>query len=326
MKKKLLLSTLCLLLITGCKAVKLDNGEKAVVTFKEGGISVNELYNELKESYGAEKIMDLIDSKLLDEKYEDTEDVKTYVNQAVKQLKDAAKEANVDLELYINAYYGLKDIDAFKDYLALSYKRNLWVQDYAVKAVTDKQLNDYYEQEVYGDIDASQILITIDASSSASDDEKKEAENKALEKAKSIIKELKDGKDFATAAKEYSQDYSTANNGGKLGKVNTDTVESEVFDALLELKDGSYTTTAVKSSQGYHILYRTSQDEKPELTEDLTNEIKEKIGSEMAVEDGFSTNALKALREENEMKFIDTDLEKSFNDLVSSQETTTTTN
>ena len=104
MKKKLLLGTLCLLLVTGCKDVKLDNGENAVVTFKEGGISVNELYKELKESYGAEKIMDLIDSKLLNEKYETTESEKTYINQTIKQLKDAAKESNVDLELYLNAY------------------------------------------------------------------------------------------------------------------------------------------------------------------------------------------------------------------------------
>ena len=320
MKKKLLLGTLCLLLVAGCKDVKLNNGENAVVTFKEGGISAAELYNELKDSYGASKLMDLIDAKLLNEKYETSDDEKNYINQGVKQIKNTAKEANVDFELYLSVYYGVKDEKAFKDYLSLNYKRNLWTADYAKETVTDKQVNEYYEKEVYGDIDASQILITIDASSDASDDEKKDAENKALEKAKSIIKELKDGKDFAEAAKEYSKDSTNSSNGGKLGKVNSDTVESEVFDALLNLKDGSYTTSPVKSSQGYHILYRTSQDEKPELNDELTEEIKEKIGEEIREQTGFEITALKALREQNEMKFIDTDLEKSFNDLVSSQE------
>ncbi len=321
MKKKLLLGALCLLLVTGCKDVKLDNGEKAIVTFENGGISVDELYKELKESYGAEKIMDLIDSKLLKEKYETTESEKTYINQTIKQLKDETKKYGYDYEDYISSTFNVKDDSAFRDYLSLNYKRNLWAEDYAIESVTDKQLNDYYEQEVYGDIEASQILITIDVSSSASDDEKKDAENKALEKAKNIIQELKDGKDFAQAAKEYSKDSETANNGGSLGKVNTNDVESEVFDALLGLKDGSYTTSPVKSSQGYHILYRTSQDDKPELTDELKEEIRTTIGREIALETGFTAKALKALREENKMKFVDTDLEKSFNDLVSSQDT-----
>ena len=43
------------------------------------------------------------------------------------------------------------------------------------------------------------------------------------------------------------------------------------------MKDGSYSTTPIKSAQGYHIVYRTSQDEKPELNEELTKTITEYI-------------------------------------------------
>ena len=61
MKKKILLVICAMLLITGCgKDVKLVNGENAIVTFKEGGISSNELYSVLKDAYGAEKVMDSI--------------------------------------------------------------------------------------------------------------------------------------------------------------------------------------------------------------------------------------------------------------------------
>ena len=258
--KKVLVSLMCLLLITGCKDVKLENGENAVVTFKEGGVSSQELYEELKSSYGAEKIMDLIDSHLLNKLYETSDEEKSYINQTVKTLKDSAKDAGVDFDLYLSVYYGLSGEDAYRNYLSLNYKRNLWIEDYSKESVTDKQIDEYYEQEVYGDIDASQILITIDAKSDASDDEKKKAEEKALQKAKDIIKEIKNGKDFATAAKEYSKDDTTANDGGKLGKVNNDDVNDEVFEALLDMKDGSYSTSPVKSSDGYYILYRTSQD------------------------------------------------------------------
>ena len=42
--KKIFLLLLSLFLLAGCKDVKLTNGENALVTFKEGGISSDELY------------------------------------------------------------------------------------------------------------------------------------------------------------------------------------------------------------------------------------------------------------------------------------------
>ena len=313
MKKKLLIGIVCLLLVCGCKDVKLKDGENAIVTFKEGGISSNDLYSVLKDKYGANALVDLIDTYLLEKKYEQTNEEDKYVKQYVKQFKDAAKEANVSLETYIQAYYGMKDEDELKDSLRLSFKRNKWVEDYSKEEVSEKQINEYYETEVFGDIEASQILITIDVKNDAKDEEKKKAESEALEKAKKVIKELKAGKDFAELAKEYSKDETSAKNGGSLGKVNDGDLPDEALSALRNLKDGSYTTSPVKSSNGYHILYRTSADAKKELDDTLKDEIRTTIGKEMASEDGFNAKALKALREKNEMKIIDTDLEKAIN-------------
>ncbi|MDD6272319.1 MAG: peptidylprolyl isomerase [bacterium] len=319
MKKKLLITFCTLLLVSGCKDVKLNNGENAVVTFKEGGISSNELYKSLKDVYGGEKIMDLIDAYLLKDLYKETQDEKTYVKQTIKSVKENASSMGVDLNLYLSYYYGVADEDAFKDYLSLNYKRDLWKNDYAKEIVTDKQIEEYYDSEVYGDIDASMILITIDANSD-DEDAKKEAENKALDKAKDIIAKLKDGEDFASLAKKNSEDESTAANGGSLGFVNSDDVNSEVWSALLNMKDGNYSSEPVKSSKGYYVLYRTSQKDKPELDDKLKETIIEKVAEEMASETGFSIKAQKALREKNEMKFIDTDLEKSYNELITAYE------
>lgn len=317
MKKKVLLVLCALLLVSGCKDVKLSNGENAVVTFKEGGISSNDLYESLKSVYGAEKIIDLMDNYLLSSLYKDSAEETEYVNQTIKSIKQSAKSANIDFELYINYYYGVSNEKEFENYLALNYKRDLWKNDYAKETVTEKQINGYYDEKVYGDINASQILITIDANDEDSDEVKKDAEEKALKKANDIIKQLKDGKDFALLAKDNSEDESTASNGGSLGKINSDDVKSEVFDALLTMKDGTYSTTPVKASNGYYILYRTSQEKKPELTDDLKEEIKEKVADEIASDTGFSIKAQKALREKNEMKFVDTNLEKSYNNLLS---------
>lgn len=312
MKKKLLIGLVCLLLVTGCKNVKLTNGENAIITFTEGGISSDDLYQKLKTRYASNILAEVIDSYLLDSKYESDQSEKKFVNEQIKTLKSTAEEAGTTLETYISAYYGFATEDELKDYLSLTYKRNKWILDYAKEQVSDRQIDEYYESEIFGDIEASQILITVDVKDDATDEEKTTAENEALEKAKSIIQELKDGADFAALAKKYSKDESSSSNGGSLGKVNDGDLADEALDALRELSDGSYTTTPVKSSYGYHILYRTSQDEKQELTDELKNTIREKIGNEIANEDGFISKALKALREQNEMKFVDTELEKMY--------------
>lgn len=320
MKKKIFLVLACVFLLAGCNGVKLTNGENAVVTFNEGGISSEELYQSLKEAYGAEKLMNLIDTKLLNEKYETDSTEKSYVNQAVKSTKEAAEKLNADFELYLQYYYGVSSESEFRDYLSLSYKRNLWVQDYAEEEVTEKQINQYYDEEVVGDIEASHILITVDSKEDATEKEKKEAEQKAYDKAKEVIDKLKNGEDFSKLAKEYSKDSTTADKGGSLGKINTGDYANEVFEALKNLKDGSYSTSPVKSSYGYHIVYRTSQEDKPELNDDLTKKIRTTIGKEKANETGYSIKALKALREKNNMKFEDAELEKAFEKLIQQQE------
>ncbi len=312
MKKKILIIIACLLFISGCKDVKLENGENAIVTFKEGAISSQDLYSLLKKRYGGDVITDLIDSYLLNKKYETTSEEKEYISQGVKTVKKLAESANTTLETYIKLYYGLTSEEDLEDYLSLNYKRSLYAEEYAKSIVSEKQIKDYYNNYVYGDVEASQILITVDASSTATDEEKTKAEETALNTAKEVIAKLNSGADFATLAKQYSKDQNSANNGGSLGKVNTGDLADEALAALRELKDGSYTKSPVKASDGYHILYRKSIDAKPELTEDLTNEIKSIIGQELQATDGFSAKALKALREQNEMKFVDTYLEKAY--------------
>lgn len=323
--KKTFLVLASILLLTGC-SVKLSNGENAVVTFKEGGISSNDLYKVLKDNYGAKYLMDLIDTKLLKDIYKTDNNETNYINQNIKSAKKQAKELNADFDTYLSYYYGVKDEDAYRDYLSLNYKRSLWTEDYAKESVTEKQINEYYENEYVGDMEVSHILITIDANKNSSEDEKKEAEEKALNTAKEVIKALDKGEKFEDLAKKYSKDEDTANKGGSLGKINVGDYTTEVVNAAKDLEVGKYTTTPVKSSYGYHIVYLKNQDKKSELNDDVTDKIKTIIGNEIAQESNFYVKALKALREKNEMKFKDTALEKEFNKLVTQYENQVQTN
>ena len=81
--KKLLIATFAvLLLLTGCKQIpKLENGKEAVVSLSNGrNISVDDLYDALKDKYALSVLVDMIDTKILDEKYETDDEAKSYVS------------------------------------------------------------------------------------------------------------------------------------------------------------------------------------------------------------------------------------------------------
>lgn len=313
--KKILIFCLCALLLTGCGDVKLENGENAIVSFNNGdGITAQDLYDELKEMYGVNHLVNLIDAKLLDLEYEETTEELEYVQQIVDSVKSESGDEFID---YIEYYYGVNSEKAFKDYIRLNYRRSLWIEDYAREIVTDKQIEDYYNDVYVGDMEVSHILITSDATSDMTDDEKKVAETEAYNKAKEIIEKLNNGEDFATLAKENSDDSGTASDGGVVGTVNYGMNYDEDFvDAAAALEEGKYSSTPVKTQFGYHIIYKTKQNEKESL-EDSTDTIREIIANESLNNNTLLySEALEALREKYEMNIVDSDLNSGYEEYL----------
>ena len=313
--KKILIFCLCALLLTGCGDVKLENGENAIVSFNNGdGITAQDLYDELKEMYGVNYLVNLIDAKLLDLEYEETTEELEYVQQIVDSVKSESGDEFID---YIEYYYGVNSEEAFEDYIRLNYRRSLWIEDYARETVTDKQIEDYYNDVYVGDMEVSHILITSDATSDMTDDEKKAAETEAYNKAKEIIEKLNNGEDFATLAKENSDDSGTASDGGVVGTVNYGMNYDEDFvDAAAALEEGKYSSTPVKTQFGYHIIYKTKQNEKESL-EDSTDTIREIIANESLNNNTLLySEALEALREKYEMNIVDSDLNSDYEEYL----------
>lgn len=313
--KKILIFCLCALLLTGCGDVKLENGENAIVSFNNGdGITAQDLYDELKEMYGVNHLVNLIDAKLLDLEYEETTEELEYVQQIVDSVKSESGDEFID---YIEYYYGVNSEEAFEDYIRLNYRRSLWIEDYARETVTDKQIEDYYNDVYVGDMEVSHILITSDATSDMTDDEKKAAETEAYNKAKEIIEKLNNGEDFATLAKENSDDSGTASDGGVVGTVNYGMNYDEDFvDAAAALEEGKYSSTPVKTQFGYHIIYKTKQNEKESL-EDSSDTIRDIIAEESLNNNTLLySEALEALREKYEMNIVDSDLNSGYEEYL----------
>lgn len=320
MKKKILLIGIVTVLLCGCgKVAKLKNGEDAVVSFKENeSISIDTLYDQMKDKYAISILIDMIDKEILFEEYKDKmDDAKKYANDSVKSLKENY-ESEEELLNAIKSYYGYSNLNEFKDYITLNYFRDLATEDYAKKQISDKDIENYYNEETVGDIEANHILITIDVKEDASDDEKNKAEKKALETANEVIKKLNNGEDFNELAKTYSKDDSNKDKGGALGKFNKGDMVKEFEDAAYKLKVDEYTKEPVKTSYGYHIIKKTKEYEKPEL-KDVKNDIIGTLSKELTEKDQtISITALKELRKEKGMKIEDSELQSSYNTYMNS--------
>lgn len=325
MKKKLLICLAVLGLTSGCgKVSTLPNGNDALVSFSNTnlGISAGDLYSEVKGT-ALSKLIDMIDTKILLDKYPDkSSDADKYVNEQYDLIKtnfkdDKGKFDEESLKEQIYAYYGITDIDKFKDIIRLNYYRTEAVNDYAKKSVTDKQIQKYYDENVYGDISCKHILITPAVTDNMSDEDKTKADKEALQKAKDIIKKLKNGESFDDLAKEYSDDTSNKDKGGDLGYFNTGDMLEEFEKAAFALKKGKYTTTPVKTKYGYHIILKTDEKEKPSL-EDKKEEIIKTLASEAKSNDtALSINALVELRKEYGMNIEDDEMSKLYSTYIS---------
>ena len=325
MKKKLLICLAVLGLTSGCgKVSTLPNGDDALVSFSNTnlGISAGDLYSEVKGT-ALSKLIDMIDTKILLDKYPDkSSDADKYVNEQYDLIKtnfkdDKGKFDEESLKEQIYAYYGITDIDKFKDIIRLNYYRTEAVNDYAKKSVTDKQIQKYYDENVYGDISCKHILITPAVTDDMSDEDKTKADKEALQKAKDIIKKLKNGESFDDLAKEYSDDTSNKDKGGDLGYFNTGDMLEEFEKAAFALYKGKYTTTPVKTKYGYHIILKTDEKEKPSL-EDKKEEIINTLVSEAKSNDtALSINALVELRKEYGMNIEDDEMSKLYSTYIS---------
>ena len=328
MKKKILIALLILGCTAGCgKVPKLSGGKEAVVSFEDTKISISadDLYNEIKEKYALNSLIDMIDNSILLKEYPKSDsDAKKYADEQLESIKkyyvdDDGKYNEKSLLSALSQYYGISSLDDFKEMLKLTYYRNKAVDDYAKNSITDKQVQKYYDEEYVGDISCKHILIAPKTTDSMSDAEKKKAEEAALKTAKEVIKKLNDGAKFEDLAKEYSDDDSNKDKGGDLGYFNKGDMVTEFETAAYALKLNKYTTTPVKTKFGYHIILKTGEKEK-EALDKVKDTIITTLADKAKEDDNtMQINALVELRKKYGMKIEDSSLSKQYSTYISNQ-------
>ena len=295
-----------LLLTTGCKA-KLKNGEEVAIKINGKNITADDLYKELKEKYADKVMIDEIDKKIFNVIYKDDEEIQKQVDNQMEYLKSTYKNDWEDT--LKNAGYDSED-DLIEE-LKLNYQRNKAIEDYIKESITDKEIKEYYENESVGDIKASHILIKVSTTEGEglSDEE-------AKTKAEDLINKLNDGADFATLAKENSEDTGSALNGGDLGYFNKGQMVKEFEEAAYNLKINEYTKTPVKTTYGYHIILKTDEKEKESL-EKLADEIRETLADKKTEDDKtIKVTALDEIRKNYKLSFKDSSLKRKYNEYI----------
>lgn len=298
-----LATVLVVILIWPDRIAKLENGLEPVASIDGLTVTAEDLYEDMKEIYSVNNLLDIIDNKILEEKYPETDEMNTELNDQAENYYN----------MY-NQYYGYSKEEfltksgfgserAFIEYLRLQYRRTQYTDDYIKEQITDKEIEKYYEDKVYGDINTKHILVKV--SSSATDEKKKEAENLAKE----IITKLNEGKSFDEVKDEYKDKITYEELGYKAYNAS---LESAYMEAMQKLENNSYTKEPVQTSYGYHVIYRIDQKEKPAL-KDVKEEIITSLVSEHKSKDtSVQYKALEKMREDAKLKFTDTVLEKKY--------------
>ena len=304
----ILITILVVIIIWPDRIATLKDGTQPVAEIDGYTVTADDLYEDMKDVYSISSLLDKIDNKILEEKYPETDEMNDELKQQAESYYSAYKQYyKMDKETFLSNN-GFGSEKAFLEYLRLQYRRNKYAEDYIKTLISDKEVEKYYEDKVYGDINTKHILVKVD--SSASDEDKKKAEDLAKE----IISKLNNGKSFDDVKEEYKDQITYEELGYKSYNAN---LESAYMEAMQKLENNSYSKEPVKTSYGYHVIYRIDQKEKPVL-EDVKEEIIDSLVSEKKSEDkNISYVALDKMREESGLKFSDTVLEKKYNTYMS---------
>lgn len=306
----LLLATILILVIKGNK-VELSKGNEVIAEIDGKKFVAEDLFDNLKESYGSSSLIAMIDEFIVDKEITDNTNAKKTAEAQLSSLKQQYEAYGYAFEDVLTQYGYDNESDLLNE-MIVSAKRDELAEKYIKDDITDDEINKYYENEIYGDYNVKHILIAPETTDDMTDDEITEAENKALKTAKEVISKLKDGSKWADLVKEYSDDEGSVDSEGLIENFTKGDVVDEFFNAVLELKDEEYTEEPVKSEYGYHIILKVSSTDKPAL-KDVKDEILDALVEEKVTEDAnlYESTWVK-IREKYNLNIKDTTIKKQY--------------
>ena len=300
-----------LLLVFLIIAIILPGG---IITFNEGTnpvlkvngtiITSDDLYEQMKQDYNISYFIEYIDKTILDKKYAEDDKMKEEVEKTAQNYFDMYEQYYQMDEGDFLAQNGFENKEQFLEALKLEYRRKLYYYDYLKTQITDEQIQKYYDEKVLGDMNTQHILVQINGNMN---------ETAAKKIAEEIIDKLNDGQSFDEVRKEYYDKIIYED----LKYVAFNAELDETFlEALKKLPENSYSKTPVKTSYGYHVIYKKDQKDKPSLA-DVKDRIIEELCYELDVDDEKLYNkSLLKMREEAGLEFLDPIMKEKYEEYI----------
>ena len=283
------------------RIAELKDKEQVAITVDGKNITADSIYNGMKNKYSANEIVEQVDRIILDKKYTITDD-------DLKEIKKNAENYYSTFQSYYNItkeeflkQNNFDSEDDFLKYLELDYKRNKLVNEYMETSVTDKEIEEYYNDNYFTPFKVEHILVKTKDNDNAKTD------------AEEILKYLKKNSWEDTKTK-YKDKITTESFDVKFDS----SLEENFVKAAKKLKDGKYTTSLVETSYGYHIIYRVETNDKEELSSVKDRIVASIVANKKEDDTNYYQKTLIIMRKEAGMEIKDTVLKKVYNNFVDS--------
>ena len=274
------------------------SGSTKYISSKAGDVTEKDIVESIGASQLSKTATSMMIQKVLLDKYKGKIDEKAIEEQLQKAQTQYGGKEKFEQLLKQQGF----TLDKYKDGLKVKAAQTLLINDYT--GTNEDKLKENYEKNKH-QYHLAHILISVKSDSNPNGLSDEDAKKKAEE----LHKKIKDGEDFATLAKENSNDTANASNGGDLG---WSSKEDNSF--VKEFKEAAYALTkdkvsdVVKTSFGYHII--KVLDEKDATFDEMKATLAEKAAEEAVKKDStVVSKALKKLFEEYNVKSSNKDVE-----------------
>ena len=286
----------------------LKDGTQPIATISGKNITADELYEDMKSQYPINVLLDKIDNIILTKKYKEDDTMKDKVNSNAEYYLNMYKQYYTDItdENELLEKIGFASYDKYLEYLKLDYRKTKYTEEYIKDNLTDDEIQKYYDENVFGDINCQHVLVKVKSDDSSTeglsdDDAKKLAEE--------IIKKINDGTSWEDIQKEYKDKVTYED----LGYQSWDaSLETNFLTAIKDMDENSFSKEPVKTSYGYHVIYKLDQKKAPKLNKVKDTIIEKLISSKKSEDQNITYKALINLRKENKLEFSDTVMKEKY--------------
>ena len=308
-----IITVIVVIIIWPKRIATLKDGTQPILTVNNKTYTADDLYNDMKDAYSINILINSLDKMILDEKYKEDNEMNDSVKQTAEYYYSMYEQyQNITKEQFLENN-GFKSEKEFLEYLKLDYRRNLYYDEYVESLISDKDIEKYYKDEVFGDVNSKHILVSV-SKDDTSENEKELSDEDAKKLANEIIDKLNKGTSWDDVIAEYKDKITNEDLGYRAFNASLD---AAYLKEMKNLEVNTYSKTPILSSYGYHIVYKIDQKDKPELKdvkEDIINILVEEKKND---DSNLYQKALINLRKEAKLEFKDTDLGEKYNKYIS---------